>query len=722
MGSRGHAGRVAVVVFSTAVCLAGLGWTVFALGRVELGQSDPAGVLSFGLGVVGAVLGGWGLWAAVHGVRAQRTGEVVAEQLARAVVRKEGTQYRQLLGSGRAAPGGRIDLVFSTTATAVTGARSGGTLADITGFYRELRPGRLVITGTPRPDGDGAGDEGTGKTVLALALLLGLARERGAGEPVPVLLTAASWPGGELRQWLRAHLASAYHLSPRDAGLVVAAELVLPVIDGLDETDRDTAPGYGSRAAALLRAVERFESGGVRCPVVLTCRHAQYRALVDADAQPRVAAHIALERVDPARARAYLERRVAATERGRTRWQPVLDALEQAADPAGPAPDAARRLARALDTPWRLTLAVVVFQERTPDGGHLRDPAGLPALAAGGRLYEYLLDRCVGAAVTAPHHGTGITAPGAADGAEPVRRGHRPPRLDAGVTWRRLAVLARHLNDGAGTAARPPRVVAGRVPSGTDLVLHELWPLAGPRRALWTDRALSVALAVPVSAGLVWRIGLPLWQRAALALLFVPAVALVGSRPWPRPHRLEPGRLRTRAGRRGFALRLAAGLAAGLVFVLLFGPVVGVTAGLAVGAVGALAAGVTAGEERPVTDPRDLVRGDLITCLAYGAGFGLGLGLAVGIGYGPVAGLTEGLVSGAAVGIAVGLMSGAGRAAVRYLAFLLCVRGRLPWRLGRFLDACYRLGLLRVAGTAWQFRHRELQDHLAARPDPPSRP
>jgi hypothetical protein len=45
--------------------------------------------------------------------------------------------------------------------------------------------------------------------------------------------------------------------------------------------------------------------------------------------------------------------------------------------------------------------------------------------------------------------------------------------------------------------------------------------------------------------------------------------------------------------------------------------------------------------------------------------------------------------------------------------------GRLPWRLMTFLDDAYRLGLLRVVGPAYQFRHAELQDHLAdSRPTP----
>ncbi|WUH92186.1 hypothetical protein OG900_20110 [Streptomyces sp. NBC_00433] len=77
---------------------------------------------------------------------------------------------------------------------------------------------------------------------------------------------------------------------------------------------------------------------------------------------------------------------------------------------------------------------------------------------------------------------------------------------------------------------------------------------------------------------------------------------------------------------------------------------------------------------------------------------------------------TFGLNGGLAVGLAAGfyLLTSAGR---RYLMFLACCRGRLlPWRLGAFLNWSYGAGLLRVSGIAYQFRHRELQDWLAANP------
>lgn len=118
----------------------------------------------------------------------------------------------------------------------------------------------------------------------------------------------------------------------------------------------------------------------------------------------------------------------------------------------------------------------------------------------------------------------------------------------------------------------------------------------------------------------------------------------------------------------------------------------------------------------------------------YGLGFRFGYDFLQGHGLGDDAPgfqitftlawmLMIGLMFGLPVGLlAFGLPVMGGSAALRHFAFLLCTRGHLPWRLGRFLGACYEAGVLRVAGAAWQFRHRELQDHLAARPIPPRRP
>ncbi|WP_158072120.1 NACHT domain-containing protein [Streptomyces sp. CB01580] len=728
---------------SVVVCLFGLWWSMREVGQTD-DANNIAGLWSFLTGLVSAVVGGWALWLAVVALRGQRTPSVIAEELAQAVVRAEGVEYRQLLGSGAAVPDGRIDLAFTATVTNVDGARPQGTLEEITAYYKALRPGRMVITGTPalRPDGQVSGDAGTGKTVLALALLLGLAKDRTAQAPVPVRLIAASWPGNEIREWVRTHLTDTYRLPAREASSIVAANLVLPVIDGLDEMESDPAPGYTSRASQLLRAIERFEHGDTHCPVILTCRQAPYQALVDAGAEPGVVAQVALARVDAAHAGQYLRQRVGTTERGRARWQPVLNALTAvaAASPTNPASPADVVLAGTLDTPWRLTLAATVFEERTPNGQYRRDPADLLALAANGYLYEYLLDRYIGAAVTAPRHeadNTGGSAPR-----------NRRKQLVADTTWRRLAVLARYLDSNTGTGGEPPRTVAGRTLSSTDLILHELWPLVGRYRVRWTEQMLvilSVAGSLYLMVGLKYSLG----DLFPIALFMTSA--LIYRRAWPNPQRIDFRRLRTRAGWGAAALGSALGIMLGflITFVILYADSSGTeqfdptdlvaTATLFAIPLGAglgFALGLVSKKQTTSAGPLILVRKDFTTGATLASVIALLLFLNArygtpvanffapeGVSYTASDSALDALTPGLLLGLLAFVLPFKGSSvALRHLAFLLNTRRSLPWRLGRFLNSCYQVGILRVAGTAWQFRHRELQDHLATRPTPPPHP
>ncbi|GAB3890288.1 hypothetical protein GCM10029964_061560 [Kibdelosporangium lantanae] len=106
----------------------------------------------------------------------------------------------------------------------------GGRLDDVADLFLRVPSGRLVVVGEP----------GAGKTVLALRLTLALVERRGAGDPVPVLLSLASWdPRREgLRDWLAARLVADYAglvRSGRFARELVETGRVVPVLDGLDE-------------------------------------------------------------------------------------------------------------------------------------------------------------------------------------------------------------------------------------------------------------------------------------------------------------------------------------------------------------------------------------------------------------------------------------------------------------------------------------------------------
>ena len=83
--------------------------------------------------------------------------------------------------------------------------------------------------------------------------------------------------------------------------------------------------------------------------------------------------------------------------------------------------------------------------------------------------------------------------------------------------------------------------------------------------------------------------------------------------------------------------------------------------------------------------------------MTVGLPFGLKVGLASGLGLALVGGLSFGLATW-----------------LRYLIGCWVARrqGKLPPRVGQFLDWAYRAELLRMSGTATQFRHRELQAWL----------
>ncbi len=82
-----------------------------------------------------------------------------------------------------------------------------------------------------------------------------------------------------------------------------------------------------------------------------------------------------------------------------------------------------------------------------------------------------------------------------------------------------------------------------------------------------------------------------------------------------------------------------------------------------------------------------------------------------GLMSGDNAGLMYGILFGLAAG-AVGVLSRAwGGFVISRTWFAL--RGRLPWRLMRFLDDAHRRGVLRQSGAVYELRHVKLQDHLA---------
>jgi hypothetical protein len=683
----------ALAYASAAVVLAVAG--AWVLRRVTFGDVDlvgaVVGALSLAVGVGSTVL-------AVRAWRWQETGTAdLTERLAAAVGHAEGLARQQLLG-GHDKP---IDVDFEfrhAPAHNATHAMPEGRLQEVVAYYTQLHPRRMVITGAP----------GSGKTVLAVELILALLEARQVDDPVPIRLSAASWgittdemvepqaATDMVEQWLVDHLVETHQMSPLSARALVTAQKILPVIDGLDEMDAAADPGYDSRAARAMQVLNGYQQRRAKAELVVTCRSGQYQALTAVKVWVEDAAHVEIRPVTARKARAFITDRVIDANR----WTDVLEGIDR--HQGGP-------LAVGLSTPWRLTLAVLVYEQRDRHGDFLRDPRQLtaPSLNSPDGVRDHLLALFIPAA-TALYSGPGTA--------------YRPtPELVH--QW--LAVLAAYLDHNAATG----RTLGGRPLPGTDIVLHELWPLAGTRR----PRAVHLAMIAAI-----WLIAIPI-MLTQVAIGFapnqllgagIPALSIIGytlatwATIWPEPTQANFSRLRTAKGRQelasGLASGLAAGLAAGLMFGLMFGLAFGVAAGLATGLTLGLAFGLMDSAPSRARDPRTIARDDLAAGLTFGLAFGLAAGLTLGLLPQPTFGLVGGLAAGLTFGL-TGTFAG-GLAGSRYVALLLCTRRRnrhwLPWRLGRFLNWCYHAGLVRIAGNGYQFRHRELQDYLAHNPHP----
>ncbi|MGW5260874.1 hypothetical protein ACWEQG_07870 [Microbispora sp. NPDC004025] len=596
-----------------------------------------------------------------------------------------------------------IDLAFSlhrVPSHGLTGAAPAGSLAGATDYYRALSPRRLVITGAP----------GAGKTVLAVELVLGLLAD--PGEPVPIRLPAASWDHQPVEGMLADHLVRVLKLPEADAMELVGARRVLPVLEELDEMDAGAEPGHDSRAGLLLSALDLYLNGAAKAGVVVTCRTGHYEALAAAEVWAGEAAQIEILPVAPGEALTFLERHIAA-DADTKRWADVLDAIDFELGP----------LARALSTPWRLTLAAAVYRRRrrTGEAGQ-PDPAELTRLPTEEAIGEHLVSKLIPA----------VSAYG----------DYSPRQVHA---W--LGTLAGYLNANAAG-----RTVGGRSLSGTDLVLHELWPVAGPRAVRVVHGVLQAATTLLAAGAMVTalvRLPFTFGGVVTLIVLLGLPVALVGSWRivWQEPRRgdrvLIPYWLLITFGVVPvlvLAIYLVLWLVAAFVALLFTtSPRGSPTEGLAellgyevvigafVGFVLVYVEGAAGYGYTKVHGPRGVMRNDLARGAEYGLVCGLTFAMPAGavewLQAGPGPGIVLGLVTWFAFAAALVLGSGPGP---RYVAFLLCARrwnrrlggNGLPWRLGRFLDWCHAAGLLRTAGIAYQFRHRELQDYLAANPVP----
>ncbi|MFJ7292821.1 NACHT domain-containing protein [Streptomyces collinus] len=662
---------------------------VRALGS-PAGDIDPIGAV---VGISSLVVSGWGALVTFRSARWQETDLADASaRLASQVLAVEREARRQLLGDHDRT----VDLRFAFRPSAshsVEGADVDGSLTGVADYFQRLRPRRMIITGAA----------GAGKTVLAVQLMLYLLEQRSADEPVPVRLSLASSELHlNLETWIARHLEHVYHLSRQAAIELVIARRVLPVLDGLDELDSTPCPGYGSRSAEALRSLNAYQQGVQKAELILTCRSETYDALQDTRVWAHDAARIEIQPIVSTEARRFLNSRVDDL----ARWEDVLVSLDR--NPSGP-------LALGLATPWRLTLAAAVYEQRDPATGiYSRNPRQLLAehLNSAEAVGTHLLDLFIPATVKLlPRH-------------------HRPSYRSQQVQeW--LTTLARYLDDNAATG----RAIGGHRLSGTDILLSRLWPLANTQRPLLTAIVSAVAVSL---TGVVSLLALLATQSSLLApwpLLTALAImgVLAGGLQWSQLEGDEQRYHQHRTQARTFTRRLASGLGwSSLLSIAFVTLIVAQGTSLSPAATGgafifwASALGLVFSVPLPNapenSHPSLHIRSHLIWGLLTPTMVFSEL-MCAGAMSGDKSVATT-LVMTTAGGIAGGLMLTPVLAptGLWYISMLLLTRSwtrrPLPWRLGRFLRWCYHAGLVRVAGTAYQFRHRELQDHLARQAPP----
>ncbi|MEV0368174.1 NACHT domain-containing protein [Nocardia fusca] len=643
---------------------------------------------------------------------------VLSDELSAAVQRVERRLQRELRASGH----DFMPVEFTTTARPV-GDAGPVAVADIATYFELLgQPEpyrrRLVVLGAP----------GSGKTVAATYLVLGLLEARQdrddaprANLPVPVRVNAAGWDGKQdFARWLIVRLGYDYRLRPNVAREMVERGLILPVIDGLDEMDTDDSAG--SRARALLDRLNRAPWRDR--PVIVMCRTAEFSELIRerGDNGLHGGTTLTLHPLDTDTVGDYLTSHQDETGTGHPGWTRVITHITAHPDGA---------LATSVRNPWMLGLTAATLHHTPHIAGRLI------ACTTETAVRDLLFTAQIPAAVAATDEG----------------KPYRDYTEDNVEEW--VRALARCLQR---------RRDEGR--NGTAIRLDEIWEIASMTR-IRILHGLALALTFGPPFGLT--VGAVIWLElegmvgvvaGLVAGLIAGAVfgIVFGIIRFPRPRRMVWNASGPSRWRRGLKAGTLAGVMTGVAIGVMTGVAIGFTRGLAGGFMSGIELGVLFGlvagmvygvvtglqvdasqELALVIDERriihDITQAAAVATIAGWLVFAMAGGFLVGLRELPDEALSEFpltvatvtgilLVPGAAVGLGLGAVTGLAAGRFYLAALVFRFTKAMPRRPALFLDWARRSGLLRVNGTAYQFRHETYQQWIqqphSGDPGPPA--
>lgn len=615
------------------------------------------------------------------------------------------------------------------------------------------------------------GEPGAGKTTLVLLYVLAAIDAAGPDDPVPVLLSVAGWnPRERIEDWVVRRLAEDYPQVASRGGEVawrlVQDQQVVPVLDGLDEMPRGLL-------GEALQELDRAVGSGMR--MLLTCRSDEFEAAVAEVGALSRAAVVEIEAVPADDVAVYLAQREVA---GTQRWVPVVQTMRQ--HPDGPLATAlstplmislARRVYRApgtspselaelptapavqdhllgrfLPTVYSTPRAAARAEQWLAFLAHhlrerLRDPnlkwwhlaQAVPRLVITTLVAVTLT--CLGALYGLAMGAVLILAQGG------LLLPDQQATLTGAVVGWALGVLA---GLHAGRAAHPPPQVDGRsAPGAVGGVLGDLGVVVAMLCVLLAATALLLLATYLVTppAAVAFAIQLRtttntwFWMIVLLVIGTVTITNALGAGRTSAPRQSVPrGRDALPSLAAGLGIGLLFGLpATGIGWLLDLSPADVLGTSLMIAAVTSVP--VTVGrwlgapaEEHTASSPQSVLRGDRTALLlAAGAVAACTFAASVMISWRLLEGLplSASLFVGALLGsaAAVVVLFGSGAPWLAYTAarLWLALRGRLPWRLSRFLRRAHTAGVLRQAGPAYQIRHDLLSRYLADRYRPTAR-